>query len=428
MKTTIIIAWRNIWRNRRRSLITMGAIFMAVFLSVFMRSMQKGSYELMIQAGINQVGDIQIHKPGYWENQNINNAMILSDALETDLLKIENIKDINPQFTNFGLASSGEQTKAAMIMGAIPQKIDLHTGLAKKLIWGEYLTTGEPGILVAENLAVFLKIARISSDTTFDAHGEMKIKKRATLVQDSLVILSSGYQGMSAYGLFPVCGIVSLPTPQENSSLIFMPLDQAQLLFSPFMPNLVTAVSIDVKNKNLTAETAQQINNRFNDEYEVMTWDQMLTEIVQSIEMDNAGGVLMMSLLYIVVGFGLLGTLIMITIERRREMAVMIAVGMQRTKLILMMIAETIVLGITGVFVGELLSFPFVLYLNRNPIPLKGELAQMMETYNLEPIIPFSIDPSIFINQGIIVFIISILVAVYPIWNILKIKPIDSRK
>jgi ABC-type lipoprotein release transport system permease subunit len=137
MKTTLIIAWRNIWRNKRRSLITIAAIFMAVLLSVFMRSMQKGSYEMMIQGGINQVGYLQIHKNGYWDNQSINKAMILTPKVEQKIGEVENISDINPKFMNFGLASSGEQTKAAMIMGILPQKEDDYSGLSKKTDLGQ---------------------------------------------------------------------------------------------------------------------------------------------------------------------------------------------------------------------------------------------------------------------------------------------------
>ncbi len=415
MKTTLIIAWRNIWRNKRRSMITIAAIFMAVLLSVFMRSMQLGQYDMMIEGGINQVGYIQVHKDGYWDNQSINKAMILTPEIQQKINAVENVKGINPKFMNFGLSSSGAQTKASMITGIQPDKEDNYTGLSRKVIWGDYLTANDNGILVAENLAVFLKLAAIEKDSIINEEGEIVIHKKVKMLEDSLVIISSGYQGISAYGLFPIRGIVSLPTPMENNRMIYMSLPEAQYTFSPFVPNLTTAVSLDLNDPEKMEETKAELWKILGDKYEVMTWEEMLTEIVQGIQMDNAGGILMLGVLYIIVGFGLFGTIIMITMERRKEMAVMLSIGMQRGKLLSMVIAETILLGLSGVFVGELLSWPFIYYLFINPIPMQGEIAAMMETYNMEPFLPFSMNPDIFISQGLIVLIISIVVAIYPV-------------
>lgn len=427
MKTTIIIAWRNIWRNKRRSMITIAAIFMAVLLSVFMRSMQLGQYDMMIEGGINQVGYIQVHKDGYWDNQSINKAMILTPEIQQKISEVENVKEINPKFMNFGLASSGEQTKASVITGIQPDKEDNYTGLSKKVIWGDYLTESDPGILVAENLAVFLKLAEVKKDTIINDAGEIEIHKNVKMLEDSLVVISSGYQGISAYGLFPIRGIVSLPTPMENNRMIYMSLPEAQFIFSPFVPNLTTAVALDLNEPEKMEETKTELIKILGDKYEVMTWEEMLTEIVQGIQMDNAGGILMLGVLYIIVGFGLFGTIIMITMERRKEMAVMLSIGMQKAKILSMVIAETIILGLSGVFVGELLSWPFIYYLHINPIPMQGEMADMMATYNMEPYLPFSVGSEIFVNQGITVLIISIVVAIYPIFRIMKLKPVDAR-
>ena len=92
-----------------------------------------------------------------------------------------------------------------------------------------------------------------------------------------------------------------------------------------------------------------------------------------------------------------------------------------------MMIYETIVLGLSGVIIGIALSFPFVYYLYLNPIPLTGDMALMMEAYNIEPIIPFSLDPSIFFGQALVILIISFIAALYPIFSIMRTKPIDAR-
>lgn len=426
MKTSLIIAWRNIWRNKRRSLITMAAILMAVVLSIFMRSMQKGTYAQMIQGGINRVGFVEVHKEGYWDNQNINKAMVMSPDLREKILSIDNVKEVTPRLSNFGLSSSGINTKAAMVIGTHPELEDRHTSLSKKLIWGSYLSHDDHGVLVAENLAQFLKLAEITIDSMVDENGLIHIQKKVQLLEDSLVVISSGYQGNSAYGLFPIRGIISMPTPQENGSLIYMSLSEAQFIFSPYVPDLCTSVSLDLKDPKIVDETKVELANILGNKYEVMTWGEMLTDLVQAVELDNAGGLMMMGLLYVIVGFGLLGTVIMIALERKKEMAVMVSVGMRKSKLIVMMIYETIVLGIGGVIVGALCSFPFIYYLNTNPVMLQGEMAAMMESYNIEPILPFSMDPMIFFGQAIVILLISFIAALYPMASILRIKPTDA--
>lgn len=426
MKTTFLIAWRNIWRNKRRSFITMGSIFMAVLLSVFMRSMQLGSYDAMTKAGVSQVGYIQVHKTGFWDNQSINKSFVLTEELQNKLLSTDNVAGIIPRMSNFGLASSGENTKAAYIIGTQAKNEDSHTGLSKKIIWGHYLDEGESGILIAENLAKYLKLAEIQETKYTDEQGNEKTKKKVTMLEDSLVIISSGYQGISANGLFPIAGIVSLPTPQENSSLIYMNLNTAQDLFSPYIPNLVSTVSLDLNNPKIMDKTMKLLRTELDDNYELMTWEEMLTELVQEIMADNASGILMLGLLYIIVGFGLLGTVLMMTMERRKEMAVTISIGMHRSRMALILWIETLLLGITGVIIGELISLPFIYYLFKNPIPLTGELATMMESYNMEAIMPFSISPDLFLNQGIIVFIISLVASFYPIITVYKLKLVEA--
>jgi ABC-type antimicrobial peptide transport system permease subunit len=157
-----------------------------------------------------------------------------------------------------------------------------------------------------------------------------------------------------------------------------------------------------------------------------MLWSEMLKELVQSIQSDNVGGIVMLGILYMIVGFGLLGTILMITMERRREMAVMISVGLQRSRLAIILSIESIILGILGVIVGILISYPFVYYLFLNPIPLEGDMAEMMTSYNMEPIIPFSMNFSIFYNQALTIFILAMGIALYPLITAFRLKLISA--
>ncbi|MDA3905703.1 MAG: FtsX-like permease family protein [Bacteroidales bacterium] len=427
MNTLFKIAWRNLWRNKKRSLITIVSIFMAVLLSVFMRSMQLGSYGNMTKAGISQVGYMQVQGKGYWENQSLNKAIVYSKELKEKINEVENVKSQLVQLQSFSLASAEDKTKGALIIGVVPEIENEQRGLAKKLVWGSYLSNDDKGVLIAQDLARYLGIIQVDKEIVYSADSlEQTTIEHITLLKDTLAIIGSGYQGITAAAIYPVKGILKFGTPQENGSLIYMTLENAQYTFSPFVPNLVTSVAIELFDKDEIEETRIEIQSIVGDKYDVMLWGEMLVELVQSIQSDNVGGIIMLGIIYMIVGFGLLGTVLMMTMERRREMAVMISVGLQRSRLAIILTVESIILAILGVIAGILISYPFIYYLFLNPIPLEGEMAEMMTSFNMEPIIPFSMDFSIFYNQALVIFILALLIALYPLFTAFRLQLIKA--
>lgn len=427
MKTLFKIAWRNLWRNKKRSFITIISIFMAVLLSIFMRSMQKGSYENMTKAGISQVGYMQVQGKGYWDNQSLNKAIVFSDDLKEKIAQVSNVKNQTAKIQSYSLASSGEKTKGSLVNGILPEQENEQNGLASKLVWGHYLNQNDDGVLIAQDLARYLNIIKVETEIVYSLDSlETSTLEHISLINDTLTLIGSGYQGITAAGIFPVRGILKFPTPQENSGLIYMTLQNAQYTYSPYVPDLVTSISIDINNIDEIEETQAELKAMLGDKYDVMLWSEMLKELVQSIQSDNVSGIIMLGILYMIVGFGLLGTVLMMTMERRREMAVMISVGLQRSRLAIILTIESIILGVLGVLVGISLSYPFVYYLFLNPIPLEGEMAEMMANYNMEPVIPFSMDFSIFYNQALTIFILAMLIALYPFITAFRLKLISS--
>jgi len=198
-----------------------------------------------------------------------------------------------------------------------------------------------------------------------------------------------------------------------------MSLKESQYYYAA--DNRLTSVSLMLDDPEYLESNIAELKNRLNEDYEVMAWDEMSKELVQTIESDNIGGIIMLAILYIVIGFGVFGTVMMMTMERRKEFAVMISVGMQKTKLLFVLLWETISIGAVAIIIGIIASYPLLLYLSYNPIPLTGELAESMLAFGIEPIVPFSIKPSIFWNQTLTVIVISFVAIIYPLSVILKL-------
>lgn len=405
MKTIIKMAYRNIWRNKRRTILTIFSIFLAMLLSLFTRSMQKGSYANMISNVVKiSTGYIQIHKRDYWENKSINKTFKFNHSIIERLSEDENITTAIPRLESFALASSGTRTKGTLIIGTNPALEDSLNHFSKKIVRGGFLKKGDRSIVVAEKLAEYLQLE----------------------VGDTLVLIGQGYHGITAAEQYPIKGILHFPIPQLNNKLIIMPLKEAQYYYGA--NNRLTSISLMLKNPDQLKKEITDLKKSLGKNYEVMSWQEMNTEMVQTIESDNVGGIIMLAILYLVIGFGVFGTVMMMTMERRKEFAVMIAIGMQKTKLLFMVLTETLLIGIIAVLFGLLVAYPLLVYMFYHPIQLTGEIAASMISFGAEPIMPFSLQSGIFISQTILVIIVTIVAVIYPLSVLLKFKVLKAMR
>ncbi len=404
MYTTL--AWRNIWRNKRRSLITIFSITFAVLLACVMRSMQLGSYGRMIENSVRfYTGYIQIHEDGYWDDKVVDNSFIYDPEKLSEVNQLKGVQTFVPRLESFALSSFKSQTKGALVMGVDPERENDLTRVKSKLVDGSYLKSDDEGILVSQGLANYLKAN----------------------VGDTIVLLGQGYHGANAAGLFPVRGIVKFAMPQQNNQLVYMNLAKAQWFYAA--DQLITSVALVIDDPDDAPKITQQIKKIYSGEsYEVMDWKELVPDLVQSIELDNISGKVMLWILYLVIGFGMFGTYLMMTAERQYEFGVMISVGMKRLQLQTIVLLEITMMTAIGVLVGIMLSLPALTYFHFNPIYFGEEAAKAIEKFGVEAVYAFSLDPVIFTNQAYAIFIMAIVLAGYPIWSIHKMKPVESMR
>lgn len=399
----LAIAWRNIWRNRRRTIIAATAIFIALVLALIMLSMKYGSMEQMVSAGVNQVGDLQVHDSGYWENKSLDYAFFDKKSLAQVFNEFPQIKRVVPHLETFSLASYGKQTKGIMISGIDPKLEDLQTGLSHKIIKGHYLQKdGE--VLIGDNMAKFLKIG----------------------VGDSIVLLGQGYRGITAYGIYKIAGIFRLPSMQMNSQLLYMNLSDAQNFVYPYQKGLLTGFSVYLDKPSQAEKVKPQLEKLLGKDHEVITWETMLSELLQTIKMGKAANQILVLILYIVAAFGIFSTVLMMTVEKRKQYAVMVSIGMNRGRLAWMSIIETFLVSVVGVVAALAVISPILFYMHFHPIPVTGTMAKIYLQYNIEPILPFSVSSYLFISQTLIILILSFLSVIYPVIYVLKFNVLNA--
>lgn len=403
MKTNIKLAWRNLWRNKRRTLITVASIFFGVLLSAYMTSMQEGSYGKMVEIVVKfYSGYMQVHHEDYWENKSINSSFDYDQALIDQLKKHPEIDFVIPRLESFGLASAGELTRGSAIFGIVPDVETQLTGIADKIVSGKYLQATDDGVVIGDGLAKYLKLG----------------------LSDTLVIITQGYHGVSAAGKFPIRGIIKHVSPELNKSIIYMELKTCQNFLGA--ENKLTSLVVNVADNEVMKRMLKTLKNEIQSPWSVMSWEEMQPEVVQQIESDRAGGVIMKAILYVVIAFGIFGTIMMMIAERRREFGVMISIGMQKRKLSVILFFETIFIGILGILSGLAVSLPLLLFQSKNPIPLTGETAKLMEDFGFEPFMFFSVAPEVFWQQAISVFVLTMLIGIYPIIAARRIKEIKA--
>jgi len=397
------LAWRNIWRNRKRTWITASSIGFAVFFATIMQSMQLGSYERMIDNSVRfYTGHLAIHQNEYWEEKILDNGFDQTSLTEIEIQN-DAIDVAVPRLTSFALASYGGKTKGVLANGVDPVLEDRLTYLENKLVAGSYLTG--KGVLLATGLAEYLKIN----------------------VGDTIVFISQGYHGVNAAGKYLVEGILKFPVPELNQNAVYFPLPLAQTFFGA--EGIITSYSMLMKKPEKLAKVQGFMDKSIKgSELAVMNWEEMMPELIQGIELDYYGGLIMIYILYAVIGFGIFGTFLMMTKERTYEFGILVSIGMKKKKIQYMVALEILMLTFFGVVLGIVTSFPVTLYFFYNPIEFTGEAAKAYENFGYEPIIPFSLDAAVFYSQGLIVLLISVFLGIYPMAAIKRLKIIKALK
>jgi ABC-type antimicrobial peptide transport system permease subunit len=167
----------------------------------------------------------------------------------------------------------------------------------------------------------------------------------------------------------------------------------------------------------------KSVNKLLSKGQKTMLWNEMLPDLEQNIEVDNVSGIIMLAILYIVIAFGVFGTVMMMVSERAKEFAILISVGMRRRRLLMVLALETFLVSFVGVVAGIVGSIPIIFYLVHHPINLSGEMADLYEQLSIEPILNFSAQPSIFISQALVVLIIAVVTIVYPLLFVRRLDP-----
>ena len=408
MSIELKMAWRNIWRNPRRTLLTISAIAFASMILVFMLSFQLGCYETMINTSVKiSTGHLQIQAKGYLKDKKMRLVIKDPEQVAKFLDTVEGIDTYTFRANGFSLVSSDTRTYGVVVTGIDPLK-EAHVSSIKSLVRkGSYLKEDdETAALIGELLSHNLKVD----------------------INDELTILGQGKDGSIAAAVLTIKGIFTSGIDEFDRNVIMMGLKGFQEIFS--MGKSVHEAVITADSLGDVSMVKQEIQNNFlkikGGEYlAVPDWMEIMPGLLQGIQMDLVSGIIMYIILVIVVAFSIFNTFLMAIFERTREFGVMMAIGTTPSRITKLVMFESICMTIVGILLGIIIGSLVTLYFQNKGIYIAGT-EDILKQYG----IPDRLYPRLSLISAaagpLVVFVITFVSSVFPALKIRKLKPVEA--
>ncbi|HAL92399.1 MAG TPA: ABC transporter permease [Verrucomicrobia bacterium] len=399
-------AWRNIGRNKRRSVLSALAIGFAFGLLVFSMALQRGSYVDMIQNTVRvHTGHLQIQQAGHFPERLLSEKLDPAGILEA-VDKLPRVVGAAPRVMTAALVSKGEHTFGAAVFGIDPEREKTVSTLASVVREGAFLAPDDrEGVLLGTTLA----------------------KNLGAAVGDEIVFIGQGADGSMAAGKLIVRGLFKMGMGDLDRAAMAVHLATVQKAFS--MEGGVTEIAVLLDSERMRPEAEREVRAKLDGmgrkDAVVLGWPTLMPGVEQGIRVDWNSGLIMYAALVLVVGFGIANTFLMAYMERIHELGVLLALGMPPRRLSRMVYLESVLLVGLGILVGLAGGVPITYYYQVNGIDF-GINEELTAKYGMSSVIHAQLEPLVFAWAGGIVLAISLAVALYPALKAARIKPVEA--
>jgi ABC-type lipoprotein release transport system permease subunit len=396
------IAWRNVWRNKGRSAVVIGSMVIGIwalsFGSGFMQSFLTGYIASSIK---HETSNGQIHHPEFTKDLDIKFTIPHPDRIVAILNQNKQVKDICSRSVVNGMISSSRQASGVEIIGVNPEDEARVTQLDSLITYGTYFTgVSDNPVLIGEKLAEKLKV---------------KVKSKVVLTFQDV-------DGNITAARFRVAGILHASSPQINESSAFVPKHDLNGLL-----NLGDAVH-EIAYTTIPGADDEQLANQFSMQFpdvKVAYWGEISPGLIFLQQWMGASLKMLIIIIMAALAFGIVNTMLMAVLERVRELGVLMALGMKRSRIFLMIMIETIFLSIAGGPLGLLTGYATISYLGKSGIDLTN-YSQGLESFGYDSILYPSLTGMDYMQIVIGVLITACLASIYPAWKAIRLEPVEA--
>lgn len=405
MKITFTLAWRNLWRHRRRTWLTASAIAFAAMLLVFMITLQLGAYDMMIDTSLRvYTGQMQVQREGYQDKPQMRSTLPRGAQLAAELRQATGLDAVAARAQGFALVATDERSYGVPVVGVQPEFEPRVSTLPHLVKEGRYLSGPD-----AQEVVIGAALAR-----------NLRVG-----IGDELTLLGSGKDGSVAATVLPVIGIFESGNPELDRNLVQIPLGSFQDVFSMGEDAHLIVIS------GPGFETIPQIKARVAAQLAaqpglvVLDWEELLPGLKQLIQTDMVQNWITYIALIVIVTLSIMNTFLMSVLERTREFGIMLALGAKPLRIGALVMLESMYLTLLGLAIGIALGGGIAVYLHYEGFTFPG-MAEIYAQFGLPGVIHPKLSFTGFALGPAVIFVFTVLAALYPALRIRKLEPVAA--
>jgi putative ABC transport system permease protein len=394
------IAWRNLWRNKRRSIIVIISVTIGLVATILTDTLSMGFLAQMLDNQIrSSLAHIQIHKKGFNDNKTVLNSISNPQFVENEIKQVKGVEHYSERVISYGLLSSATASSGVLINGIIPDQEQYITNIKQSIVKGRYLDGGGHEIIIGTELA----------------------KKLGVGLGDKVVTMATALGGNIGSDVFRIVGLYKTFSSDFDKSTMFITLQSAQSMLN--LGDRVSEFAIIVKDTRQVDNIKLNLIQKLNNKYEVLTYKDIMPILIMQLDLFKQS----MLVFYFIIGlaliFGITNTMLMAVFERINEFGVLMAIGMKNSRIFAMIILEALFLGLVGTLFGMITGLLIYWPLSYSGINL-GMFSDSLAAWGTGNIIYPVLYMEGILNALFIVPFISVVAAIYPAVKAIKLEPI----
>lgn len=422
------LSWKNIWRNKVRSLVVIGAMTFGIFSGLFTWAIYIGMTESRVKEALTkEVAHIQIHDSKFLDNPEIGLTLPDPGGMVRFAEGLSGVQAAADRLRIVAMINSSAASSGVNIYGIDPDKekeiSELYTSVFDSVSLATKLKLTDPAVI-----ATYL---RDSSGSWFSGPqrnpvviGESLARKLKLRINSKVVLTFQSADGNLTGGSFRVCGIYRIDnTLFEEMNVYVRKPDLAALAMLP--PDLAHEVAIFMEDTRLMDETIQSIQAQYPDS-EVVSWKTLLPDVAMLDGLIEVSLVIIMVIILAALGFGIVNTMLMVVLERVKELGMLMAIGMNKLRVFNMIILESVLLCLTGAGIGMVFGAIVIEIFRTHGIDLSAFAQKGMEAWGFSAVIYTSLSWTYYLLVAVLVIITGMAASAYPAWKALKLNPADA--
>ncbi|MDJ0653370.1 MAG: FtsX-like permease family protein [Xanthomonadales bacterium] len=401
-KILLRLAWRNLWRNRRRTLVMLAAIMLGVWSMIFLNALTRGMVEQMLIDGIRAMpGEVQIHHPDYRDDPSVVNSMPAPDGALLEALARPPVTGWTGRVKVPAMISSERENRGVILLGIDPTSEAALGFRPQDIVDGRYLEgVDDTGLIIGRKLVERL---------------ETRLGKR-------VVVMSQDPENNVADRGFRIVGVYQATLPAQEEMFIYAGRSTVQAMLG--IGTGISELAVSASNFREPAQLLQHLQAAADPALEVLDWKEIDSYLGLMVDMMDGFILVFVILIYVVLGFGLANTLMMAVFERIREIGLMQALGMTPASILVQILLESTMLLLVGLIAGTALGVVSLLPL-RDGIDLSA-VAQGMEMMGSGAVLYPSLTAQDLLIANLVVLVLGILTSLFPAWRGSRYRPVEA--